>query len=452
MAHAGGIPLCCPACGGDLREEDPIVGRSAPDFGILRCDCSAYPVIAGVPVLMRGRIPGTAATADRLCGLLRSGRDQEALLSATSPPTLRRDQPPQRSSSRILAAIAALRRRRRATARHATWRAAMSTALSDHGNGSARRLFDLYFEAAGRRDTGHYFSYRFGQPRHLAGLSLASLVNLGRGPVLDLGCGAGHIARHVVQQHGARSLVGVDVHLPMLLIGSTRVAPDAHFVCCDVEKGLPFRDATFGNVLMANVLHFLIGKAGCVREMRRVSNPNAILAMSSVRHSLRASETPNAALSLQGYRSLFKDMPLSMLSESELVGRYLNGLGPPLHQCTAPEWLQQEDFIALVASCDLTVFAEHGAFSDWPHAQGRLGINPMYAVVDMGEPGRGLRLTLQWPASQPFADENRLMKHYLAEEAVLGPKIVEALAGDRRIPEMEPLIASFVLLDVPPPY
>lgn len=401
---------------------------------------------------MRGRIHGTAATADRLCGLLRSGHDQEALLAATSPPALQTARPPQRRGSPILAAIAALRRRGSATARRAAWRAAMSTALSEYGNGSARRLFDLYFEAAGRRDTGHYFSYRFGQPRHLAGLSLASLVNPGRGPVLDLGCGAGHIARHVVQLHGIRSLVGVDVHLPLLLIGRTRVAPGAHFVCCDVEKGLPFRDGTFGNVLMTNVLHFLIGKAGCVRELRRVSSPNAILAMSSVRHSLRPSDTPNAALSLQGYRSLFKDMPLSMLSESELVGRYLDGLGPPLHQCAEPERLRQEDFIALVASCDLSLFAEHGAFSDWPHAQGRLGINPLYAVVELEESGGGLQLTLRWPSSQPFAEENRLMKEYLAEEAVLGPKIVEALADDRRIPEMESLIASLVLLDVPPPY
>lgn len=157
-------------------------------------------------------------------------------------------------------------------------------------------------------------------------------------------------------------------------------------------------------------------------------------------------------LSLQGYRSLFKDMPLSMLSESELVGRYVDGLGPPLHQCAEPERLRQEDFIALVASCDLTVFAEHGAFSDWPHAQGRLGINPLYAVVESEKSGGGLQLTLRWPSSQPFAEENRLMKDYLAEEAVLGPKIVEALADDRRIPEMESLIASLVLLDVPPPY
>ena len=98
MTLAALLPLLrCPACGGPLAYER--VGQreaAAGECGVLRCGCSAYPVLDGVPVLRRGelalrsiadaRVLAPGVTADAVVAQVRAGRGLDALADVLTTP------------------------------------------------------------------------------------------------------------------------------------------------------------------------------------------------------------------------------------------------------------------------------------------------------------------------------------------------------------------------------
>lgn len=85
--------------------------------------------------------------------------------------------------------------------------------------------------------------------------------------LLDVGCGSGFIAHHLVALRGAR-VVGVDVaRTTEAAISYTRYE----------GRYLPFDDATFDAVLLCYVLHHSADPTLLVREVRRVLRPGGRL-------------------------------------------------------------------------------------------------------------------------------------------------------------------------------
>ena len=84
-------------------------------------------------------------------------------------------------------------------------------------------LFDLYFRKSGLKmmHAYDYFVFRFGQPRHLVSLSLASLIRQPNKPILDLACGFGHLTRSLVQQAEGQQVIGVDRNFFGLYVAPT---------------------------------------------------------------------------------------------------------------------------------------------------------------------------------------------------------------------------------------
>jgi 2-polyprenyl-3-methyl-5-hydroxy-6-metoxy-1,4-benzoquinol methylase len=114
--------------------------------------------------------------------------------------------------------------------------------------------------------------------RVVAGLSLE-----GRS-VLDIGCGAGGIARHLVQAHDAAQVTGFDVEEPVIdtaRIGADRAGLSSRLTFVHGAPGrLPFPDASFDVVFSKDAIVHVPDKDAMFADIFRVTRPGGVFAAS----------------------------------------------------------------------------------------------------------------------------------------------------------------------------
>ncbi len=107
--------------------------------------------------------------------------------------------------------------------------------------------------------------------RYLNGIELAGLS------VLDIGCGLGGIDVHLVKQHGAAMVTGIDVDQTLidrcdLLAQKYEVTAQVEFIC--VEPGpLPFGNASFNIVTSKDSIIHIPDKKEMAADVYRVLEP-----------------------------------------------------------------------------------------------------------------------------------------------------------------------------------
>jgi phosphoethanolamine N-methyltransferase len=115
--------------------------------------------------------------------------------------------------------------------------------------------------------------------RVVAGLDLA-----GR-RVLDIGCGAGGIALHLIGKHGAGHVTGFDVEGPVIAAARARAQARGLAGRTDFVHGapgpLPFADASFDVVFSKDALLHVADKDAIFREIFRVLKPGGVFAASN---------------------------------------------------------------------------------------------------------------------------------------------------------------------------
>ncbi len=97
--------------------------------------------------------------------------------------------------------------------------------------------------------------------------------------VLEIGCGSGGYAVHLVEKLGCR-LLGLDLNAPGVhnanqLALAQGLASQARFERCDAAKPLPFDDHTFDAVFSNDVLCHLPGRPQVLAEIFRILKPGA---------------------------------------------------------------------------------------------------------------------------------------------------------------------------------
>jgi hypothetical protein len=101
----------------------------------------------------------------------------------------------------------------------------------------------------------------------------------------------------------------------------------------------------------------------------------------------------------------------------------------------------------LVASNREDLFRDHGTFESWPHAQGKLGINPLFRQE--GPNGsKGLVLQRVFPGDY-YEAENAECKQYLPESVRLSAEALTELSSGEESSEIAKLITQFVVLGMP---
>ncbi|MEW2529804.1 class I SAM-dependent methyltransferase [Streptomyces sp. NPDC047071] len=99
--------------------------------------------------------------------------------------------------------------------------------------------------------------------------------------VLDLGCGAGHLAAEFLER-GAEGVTGVEGSASLLAAARERLGDRAALHPHDLEEPLTFlRDETFDLAVMALVYHHVEARGQLLAEIRRVLRPGGTLLVST---------------------------------------------------------------------------------------------------------------------------------------------------------------------------
>ena len=415
--------LRCPACGGDLDlgrrpQPDPEVG----DCGVLACACSAvFPVLDGVPILRTGSLDRRSIADDLVLAPgpsvasvvsdIEAGHALRALVALLAAPVcpwpLNKVGTFHRLSllDPLRQAGLALRRR------------AVRAMLRQRGGLTAEDwLGSFYWHAPEVYDPFNYFFFRFGTPRHLATLGLmAALPPTGDAPVLDLACGYGHLA-HTLSAQG-RAVVGLDQNVHQAWLARHYVAPEAAFVCADASQPLPFADAALGAAVCSDAFHYVRDKPATVGELDRITRGGPVM-LPTVGNA-RVGDPDGHELSPEAYKALFRGWHVRVVTDDGVFERYRRGLGPDLSK-SDPE-ADQSKWLAIVATREDpgAMLQDHGALDGWPHAAGRLALNPLYNR-------EGSRHVLRLPSPWYEAENGRLVEYM--------PAVVDA--GDQATPDL----------------
>lgn len=427
--------LLCPFTKQPLRLEPFALADDRVEYGLLRSEAGTFPVLCGIPVLQPRQ--------ERVVELLRSGDHRKATAVAAFGSL---------SRSRIRKLLAYLERGRTRPVVEAVdrWIAArqqergMAAIFGSDGDAVRRILTVGYLSTVSPlAEAYRYFSYRYGIPRHLVGLSFIEWLPLEGATVVDLGCGAGHLTRSLTTR--AERVIGLDGEL-FLLLAARLLAPEAELICSDARH-LPLRDGVIDVCFSSDVFSFIDWKWGAVREVERALADRGWMAFTSVKNARCDHVYAGDPLSPQGWRRLVEHLDHRVVPDRVVLDRYLEGLGPPMAEHWDDDALTDQQLLSIVATRDGRGFRDGGRFARWPHAHGTLGVNPLYQVDTRDDDAVTYRR--RFP-SVSYERDNAWMRDYLPEQFSVARSSVRRAQRGEIDDAMEASLASVAVLGLPP--
>ncbi|GEM_PF-5101440 len=421
--HAWLPRLRCPCCGGEFSPVD------LPAGGALACRRRRWPVVSGIVVLREG------SATDRALGALGAG-DEEAAAAILAGADLRS------RADRVLERLAGRLLRRPPGAGRAARRVRRRLRRAARGGfpAAVRELF-------GRPPWpvpafADYLLRRRSDPTFVAAEALAALVGPGEGPVLDLGCGVGHLLVSLAAL-GAGPLAGVDALFPVLLLARRHLVADALLVCADAGGPLPFADGTFARVHVVDAFFDFPSLPGAAREVRRVLAGEGTAVLSHLHNRLQphlyAGRSP---LAPGEWMDALAPLSPRLLDEREIV-KVAAGGGELVPGTDPDAFRASPDLSALGGRVPGTLRAEEPLL---PAPAGPWRLSPEY-VANESEGEWILRR-----AGRPFISEEEAgsFPGILPAEARVPRDLPEELGGPVLPDSLVPLAAARVVLPVPP--
>jgi SAM-dependent methyltransferase/uncharacterized protein YbaR (Trm112 family) len=441
--------LRCPECRGELAPElvpTPEGGRGA--WGTLSCQCSTYPVIDDIPVLLRHRVPSNSIgensvidkgpEVDELIRLVTGADPLAALVRLVAVP------PAPWPLSRFPAVRTVLDTAPVSGAR--TWLGSRQLRAR-----LARRdtltvedwLASFYLYGTTVDDAYSYFMYRHSQPRQLAFLSL--LQALPPGMVFDIGCGLGHLSWQLSIE--GRDVVGLDYNFAQVWVARWWMAERARFVCANAATTLPFASHSAAATIFVDGIHLMPQVEALLDEMRRCARNGTVFLPRFGNAAIPPAE--GIERTVAGWRAVLEARgEYRMKCEATLVDAYLDGRAADLRAGDTDEQLARCKWLYALFSENGDLFIDHGPLPDpLPHARGRLTVNPIYAPV--GRDSRRFRLAFP---SDWYTFEDGALTRFHDYQAVLTSRQMAELRIGKITPQLRPLIDRFVVIGVPEHY
>ena len=403
--------LRCPFCGTALAiVENEALSRAGDDIesGVLGCECCAFPVVAGIPVMMADERTQQALDA------LEADRGDEALLGllGLSDDWARRDR---------------------------------FHALTTQDSTTYRDVLELLCTDA----EVTYFLYRFTDPTFVAAEALLRAIGQQPWPVqgrmLDLCGGSGHLTRVLSGLRPTEvgdlvpSTVLADAHFWKLWLARRFTSPDSGAVCCDANHPLPFSRGTFSTVLVADAFPYIWHKRLLADEMMRVADADGVVVMPHLHSSLGDNFSAGDTLTPAAYRALFESHQPRLFSDERIFDDVVERHAVDLTCDVSPEQLGGEPSFTLVASARADLFRRY-ELTDEREVTGQLSVNPLYRVE---RHGASSVLTLTFPTTEyeaEFGACRRYLPDRISVDADLtGPILRETLGvryeelRDRRV-------------------
>ena len=410
--------LRCPYCGTGLA----IVENDASALedthlheGVLGCECCAYPVVAGIPVLI------ASEPTRRALHTLEAGRSEEALLGLLGLS----DEGPRREEFRRL-----MRRD------DATYREALALLCEDA--------------------EGTCFLYRFTDPTYVTMKALLGAIAQEewpfRGRTLDLCGGSGHLTRILSAVRPAEegpmpSTYLADVYFWKLWLAGRFTAPDSASVCCDANHPLPFARDSFSTVLLADAFPYIWHKRLLAEEIMRLTGDAGVVVMPHLHSALGDNFSAGDTLTPSAYQGLFAPLEPRLFSDARMFDDVLERGVVDLAHDVSPEDLGDEPALTLVASTRADLFRRYHVPED-PEVTGVLTVNPLYRVDQRG--GSSV-LTLTFPTPE-YEEEFGECRRYLPDRITVEADLTGPIARDALGSDYVELRKRGVLIDAPVGY
>jgi SAM-dependent methyltransferase len=236
----------------------------------------------------------------------------------------------------------------------------------------------------------------------------------------------------------------------MLHIARNWIAPEADYVCCEADAALPFPDGAFSTAFCSDAFHCFVNKALSIRELQRLTQDDGCIVLVTIHNSNVQHQHACQPLSPEGCQALFAGMAHCLIADSDILARYLQKQGPALAHSPGLERLTHEPLLSVVASHRPEVLQDYGPFEDWPHAEGRLTLNPLFVEETRNSQG-SVQLRRTFP-TEFYAEENAACEQYLPDVVSVKAQVLVDLTSAKRTLEMERLIEQCVVLGLPERY
>jgi uncharacterized protein YbaR (Trm112 family) len=409
--------LRCPFCGTRVS----LVGNEALvrsgdriESGVLGCECCAFPIVAGIPVMIADDLTRDAMHA------LEAGRRDEALFMLLGLDGVRAD------------AFRALL----AGQTPSTYRDALA-------------ILSLDAE-------GTCFAYRFSDPTYVMVEGILQAIGQQQwtvaGRSLDLCGGSGHLTRVLA---GFQSSTGVslpstvlaDLFFWKLWLARRFTSPACAPVCCDANHPLPFAPDTFSVVMIADAFPYIWHKRLVADEMMRLAGSNGVVVLPHLHSALGENFSAGNPLTPVACQDLFASHQPRLFSDDRLLTELLTDRVVDLSHDVGPAELGSEPSFTLIASRRANLFRRYHV----PVAQGVTGelrVNPLYRVERRGSSSI---LTLTFPTpeyEEEFGGCRRYLPDSVTVDADLSGVIVPATLGSA----YEDLRRRRIVIDAPPQY
>jgi uncharacterized protein YbaR (Trm112 family)/SAM-dependent methyltransferase len=406
--------LRCPFCGSPLAVVEGLAQRRGAELwdGVLSCECSAFPVVAGIPVLLDDYYGHKLAKT--ALWYVRGGDLEKALFTML-------DLPPERHEAiRQLVAKGAA----------ATYREAM---------------------AVFRPDEEMYFAYRWSDPTFIVSQAvwraLGSDPRVFARPALDLCGGSGHLTRLLSSLATGTDVVPADLDFWKLWLAREMISPGCQPVCCNADLPLPFADGVFSAIACSDAFHYVRAKQLLAREMVRLVGTDGVIALTHLHNRFCENPAAGSPLSPAWYRQLFEGYGARMFGESRLRDKFLRGRAVDLAHTASDDELEMEPALCLIAT-RLTVPCKVYEGLDAQMWCGTPRINPLYVLEQRGA---AAYLRRQFPSAL-YEAEFEVCKRYLPELLQLPTGALEAVQAGRWDDGLKELSELFVVLDLPSRY
>ena len=403
--------LRCPFCGSRLSLVEGSTRMHGEEIvgGVLGCQCCAYPIIDGIPVLIADD------TARKAMHQHEAGDSEAALLTMLDVEGERAD------------AFREFLRR---------------------GEGMTYRdgLAILSVDAEGQ-----YFIYRFSDPTFLVAQALLQALGgdsrLTR-RTIDLCGGSGHLTRVLTALSPPGQACLADVYFWKVWLAKRFTAPDCEPVCCDANNPMPFASGVFSMVVLSDAFPYIWQKRMLSSEMMRIADPDGAIVMPHLHSALGENFTAGMTLTPAGYRDLFEPWSPRLFRDSAMLDDLLERRVVDLSKDAPAESLAGEAALALVASRHDEIFRRYTAADAARSTASELIINPLYRVD--ARDGRVV-LTLTFPTAE-YEEEFRAARRYLPDTVTVAADVTRRLSPQDFGADYEDLKRRLVLLDAPKGY
>ncbi len=444
--------LRCPFCGDRLSYKYLGTDRFDNRYGLLISGCGEFPVIADIPILHMGVIGNRGESVQDVVAKIKSGEFEQALISMMVPTPnipIRKTGKYKRAANVLINLVS---RNKGVNSKQEIIDRSINRFIEICNEPTVEELLRFFFLENGFGKDTHFifFFYRYGLPRHITTLGALPVINNTEMPILELGCGCGHITREILKRVNNSPVVGIDKSFFALFIAKKMMATEADFICYDVNNGIPFDNNAFYATIIVDGIHYIGQKFNAIREMKRVVSERGVIFLISSRNAKIQFKDAGFPLIPEGYSNLIGTLPHRIISDKDIVQSYLKNEGLNLEEQIPFEDLYNEPLLTIVASQDESVFRSYKLADNYTFLSNNPSLNPIYRPTETEDKDRLLLLRTMPPAY--YENDSIDCSLYLPEKLYIDKKYYSGIKINHNYPLYRELLDKFVLLDLPDNY